>query len=312
MPERDVVSWNTMIAGYGMHGQGEDALGLFSKMQQTCINPDSITFVCVLSACSHTGLLEEGWEYFYCMSRDYCITPKMQHYACMIDLLGRAGCLKDAQDFIEKMPYKPSASVWGSLLGACRVHNNIQVGEYVAERLFDLDPEKAGYYVLLSNIYAAAGRWDDVSKVRTMMKDRGIKKMPGCSLVEVKNKVHAFNVGDKSHPQSEKIYAMLNSLAKQMEEAGYIPDTNFVLHDVEEEVKEHMLYSHSEKLAIAFGLINTSPGTTIRITKNLRVCGDCHNATKFISKIVRREIIVRDANRFHHFKDGSCSCRDYW
>ncbi|KAH9326423.1 hypothetical protein KI387_006601 [Taxus chinensis] len=312
MFKTDVVSWNTMISGYGMHGQGEDALMLFSQMQQTDINPDYITFICVLSACSHAGLVEKGWEYFECMSRDYCITPKEQHYACMVDLLGRAGCLDEAEDFIKKMPYGPGASVWGALLGACKIHHNIHLGEHVAKQLFHLEPDKAGYYVLLSNIYAASGRWDDVSKIRTLMKDRGIKKMPGCSLIEVNNKIHTFVVGDESHPQSEQIYAMLKTLAREMEDAGYVPGTNFVLHDVEEEVKENLLYSHSEKLAIAFGLISSSPGMPIRITKNLRVCGDCHNATKFIAKIVKREIIVRDANRFHHFKDGSCSCGDYW
>eukprot|EP01018_Ginkgo_biloba_P034181 Gb_33061 [translate_table: standard] len=312
MPKRNVVSWSAMIAGYGMHGYGEEALALFSQMQQTSVKPDDITFVSVLSACSHAGLVEEGWQYFNSMIQDYCITPREEHYACMVDLLGRAGCLDEAQDFIAKMPSEPGACVLGALLGACRIHCNIELGERVAERLFDADQKNAGRYVLLSNIYAAAGRWDDVAKVRTMMKDREVKKTPGCSLIEVNNIIHAFLAGDRSHFQSEKIYAMWETLASQMKAAGYVPSMNFVLHDVEEEVKEHEVYIHSEKLAIAFGIINTSPGTTIRITKNLRVCGDCHTATKFISKIVTRAIIVRDANRFHHFKDGFCSCRDYW
>eukprot|EP01018_Ginkgo_biloba_P026381 Gb_16448 [translate_table: standard] len=309
---KDVVSWNVIIAGYGMHGHGDDAVALFLQMQQTGMKPNHITFVCVLSACSHAGLVDEGWQYFESMTRDFCITPKVEHYACMVDLLGRAGHLDEAQDFIEKMPLEPNASVWGALLAACRIYCNIELGVRVAEHLFDIEPKNVGCYVLLSNIYAAASRWDDVTKLRTMMKDKGVKKTPGCSLIEVNNKVHVFLVGDRSHPQSEKIYATLEMLAGQMAAAGYVPDTNFVLHDVEEEVKEHMLSSHSEKLAIAFGLINISPGFPIHITKNLRVCGDCHNATKFISKVVGREIILRDANRFHHFKDGSCSCRDYW
>eukprot|EP01018_Ginkgo_biloba_P031203 Gb_23798 [translate_table: standard] len=312
MSQRNIVSWNAMIAGYGMHGHGEDALALFNQMQLADVKPNHITFVCMLSACSHAGLVNEGCQYFNCMAQDYRITPKMEHYACIVDLLGRAGHLNEAEDFIKKMPLEPDASVWGALLGACRIHHNIVMGERVAECLLDLQPDDAGYYVLLSNIYAAGGRWDDVEKVRAMMKDRRLKKSPGCSLIEVNNKVYVFLVGDRSHPQSEKIYSLLESLAGQMKEAGYVPNTNFVLHDVEEEVKEHMLCIHSEKLAIAFGLIHTSPGTPIRITKNLRICGDCHSATKFISKIVRREIIVRDANRFHHFRDGMCSCRDYW
>eukprot|EP01018_Ginkgo_biloba_P037430 Gb_29872 [translate_table: standard] len=309
---KNVVSWTAIIAGYGMHGYGKDAIALFAQMQEMGIKPDHITFICVLSACSHAGLVDEGWQYFESMRQDYCITPRVDHYACMVDLLGRAGHLSEAHEFIKKMPLEPDAGVWGALLSACRIHRNIELGEHVAEQLFELEPENAGYYVLLSNIYAAAERWDDVAKVRTMMKDRGVKKTPGCSLVEVNNRVHAFLVGDETHPQSEKIYALLKTLSGQMEEAGYIPSTNFALHDVEEEVKEHMLCTHSEKLAIAFGLINTSPGTPIRITKNLRVCGDCHSATKFISKIVKREIIVRDVIRFHHFKNGFCSCGDYW
>eukprot|EP01018_Ginkgo_biloba_P023373 Gb_39406 [translate_table: standard] len=312
MSKRNVVSWNAMIMGYGMHGYGEDALALFSHMQQTGMMPDHVTFIGVLSACSHAGLVDEGFHYFDCMSQDYCITPKVEHYACMVDLLGRAGHLNEAHGFIKKMPLEPDAAVWGALLGACRIHCNIKLGEYVAERLFKLEPENAGWYVLLSNIYAVAGKWVDVAKVRRMMNDRGLKKKPGSSLIEVNNGVHAFFVADRLHPQSEKIYALLATLDEHMKEAGYVPDTNFVLYDVEEEVKEHMLCSHSEKLAIAFGIINTSPGIPIRITKNLRVCGDCHSATKFISKIIKRKIIVRDTNRFHHFKDGLCSCGDYW
>eukprot|EP01018_Ginkgo_biloba_P003476 Gb_25272 [translate_table: standard] len=282
MPEKDVVSWSAMIAGYGMNGHGKEALDLFLQMQQMGMKPNHVTFTCVLSACSHAGLVEEGWENFRCMSRDYCISPTVEHYACMVDLLGCTGHLDEAKDFIEKMPFEPSAGVWGTLLGACRIYCNLELGERVAKYLFQLQPENAGYYVLMSNIYAAAGR------------------------------VHVFLVGDISHPQSKNIYEMLENLSGQMKEAGYIPETDFVLHDVEEEVKEHMLGSHSEKLAIAFGRINITPGTTIRIIKNLRICGDCHRSTKFISKIVMRETIVRDTNRFHHFKDGLCSCGDYW
>jgi pentatricopeptide repeat protein len=312
MTERNVVSWSVMIAGYGMHGHGEDALSIFQQMQEAGMKPNHITFVSILYACSHAGLVNKGWEYFHCMIQDYSITPTEEHCACMVDLLGRAGHLDEAQDFIQKMPFQPGVGVWGALLSACRIHCNIELGEQVAKRLFDLEPENAGCYVLLSNIYAAAGRWDEVAKLRTTMKEKGLKKTPGCSLIELNNRVHRFLVGDISHPQSDKIYAMLETLGEQMKEAGYVPMTDFVLHDVEEEVKENMLYSHSEKLAIAFGLINTRPGTPIWITKNLRVCGDCHSATKFISKIVSREIIVRDVNRFHHFKNGICSCGDYW
>eukprot|EP01018_Ginkgo_biloba_P007732 Gb_21237 [translate_table: standard] len=312
MHQRDVVSWNTMIAGYALHGCGKEALKLFEQMQHSGVNPNHVTLVCVLSACCHGGLVDEGRQYFDCMSQYYHITPAMKHYVCMVDLLGRAGRLDEAQDFINKMPFKPNATVWRCLLGACRVHNNIELGERVAELLFELDPKNDAPYVQLSNIYAAAGRWDGTANVRRMMKDRRVKKAPGCSWIEVNKEVHAFLVGDRSHPQTEDIYAMVERLSTEMKAAGYVPDTRFVLHDVEEEQKEQILFYHSERLAIAFGLINTTPGTSIRVIKNLRMCGDCHSASKFISKIVEREIVVRDANRYHHFKDGQCSCGEYW
>eukprot|EP01018_Ginkgo_biloba_P028159 Gb_32965 [translate_table: standard] len=312
MSERDVVSWNAVIAGYAQHGHGKEALRLFERMQSLSIKPDEFTFIGVLSACSHAGLVDEGWHYFDAMSQDHGITPKSEHYVCMVDLLGRSGLLDKAEKLINKMPFKPVAVVWKALLGACRIHVNMEIGKRAAEHLFELEPHNSAAYVLLSNIHAAAGRWDDVAKVRIMMKERGVKKNPGCSWIEVKNRVHVFVVEDRSHPQMERIYAMLERLARQMEVAGYVPDMNFALHDVKEEQREHILYHHSEKLAIAFGLISTPPGTPIQIIKNLRMCGDCHSATKFISKIVEREIVVRDTNRFHNFKDGLCSCGDYW
>eukprot|EP01018_Ginkgo_biloba_P013186 Gb_32455 [translate_table: standard] len=312
MQKRDVVSWTSMIAGYAMQGCGKEALKFFEQMQQSGINPNHVTLVCVLCACCHAGLVDEGRQYFNSMSHCYHITPTMEHYVCMVDLLGRAGRLDEAENFINKMPIKPDATVWRCLLAACRIHKNLELGEHVAECLFQLDPENAAPCVLLSNIYAATGRWDDSENVRRLMKGMTVKRMPGCSWIEVNKQVHAFLVGDRSHPQMQKIYAKLESLSGEMKEAGYVPDTRFLLHDVDEEQKEKILCHHSEKLAIAFGLINTSPGTTIRVIKNLRMCTDCHVATKFISNIVAREIVVRDANRYHHFEDGRCSCGDYW
>jgi pentatricopeptide repeat protein len=312
MSRRDTIAWNTMIVALAMHGHGEDALALFYEMQDAGLKPNHVTFAGILSACSHGGLVNEGWQFFHSMYRYYHIKPDADHYACMVDLLSRAGCLDEAYDFIKKMPMKPSASAWGALLAACRIHGNVELGKCAAERLFDLEPFNPSNYVLLSNIYAAAGRWDEVSNVRKTMKEKGLSKTPGCSWIEVENKVHTFIVGDRSHPQTERIYGMLDNLTGQMKEAGYMPNTDFVLHDLEGGEKENFLCGHSEKLAIAFGLLNTFPGKPIRVIKNLRVCGDCHTAIKFISKIVRRELIVRDASRFHHFKNGSCSCGDYW
>eukprot|EP01018_Ginkgo_biloba_P014909 Gb_35786 [translate_table: standard] len=312
MPERDGVSWSAIIAGYAQHGYGNEALKFYDQMLQVGMKPDNVTFISVLHACSHAGLVDAGCHYFDSMNRDYCITPSADHYGCLIDLLGRAGRLDEAEDIVNSMPFEPNAYAWGALLGACRIHGNVKLGKRAAECLFELDPLNPATYVLLSNIYADDGGWDDVAKVRNMMKDRGIKKKPGCSWIEVKNMVHTFTVGDRSHVQTSQIYVLLEKLAVQMKEAGYLPDMKYMLHDVEEEDKEHSLCHHSEKLAIAFGLISITPGRPIRVVKNLRVCGDCHVAIKFISKIVGRNIVVRDANRFHHFKDGLCSCGDYW
>jgi pentatricopeptide repeat protein len=312
LPQRNLAAWNAMIIGCAQHGLVKEALELFSEIELAGMKPNDVTFLCVLSACSHAGLVDEGQHYFDSMSRDYGITPRGEHYACMVDILGRSGRLQEADEFIKQMPSEPIASVWGALLGACRMHGNMELGKLAAEKLFELDPHNSGTHVLLSNIYAAAGRWEDAAKVRKMMRERGVKKETGLSWIGVKNKVHTFVSDDNLHPQAKEIYAKLKTLNEQMEAAGYVPDTKFVLHDVQEEQKGALLCFHSEKLAVAFGLISTPMETTIRIMKNLRMCGDCHTAIKFISKVVKREIVVRDTNRFHHFKDGVCSCRDYW
>ncbi|OVA17385.1 Pentatricopeptide repeat [Macleaya cordata] len=312
MKEKNVKSWTAMIAGYGMHGLAREALEVFYEMQRVGVKPNYITFVSVLAACSHAGLVEEGWHWFKTMNQEFGIEPGVEHYGCMVDLLGRAGFLNEAYDLIKGMKMKPDFVVWGSLLGACRIHKNVELGEISATKLFKLDPNNCGYYVLLSNIYADAGRWADVERVRVSIKDHGLVKPPGFSLVEAKGRVHVFLVGDREHPQHEEIYMYLERLLVKMQEAGYVPDTASVLHDVDKEEKETVLRVHSEKLAVAFGIMNTVPGTTIQVIKNLRVCGDCHTAIKFISRIVNREIVVRDSNRFHRFIDGLCSCGDYW
>ena len=311
MEERHVTTWNAMIDGYGTHGLGKDAVELFNDMQKGTIKPNDITFLCIISACSHSGLVQEGLRFFSSMKEDYGLEPAMDHYGAMVDLLGRAGQLNKAWDFIQDMPVEPGITVFGAMLGACKIHKNVELGEKAAKKLFELNPDEGGYHVLLSNIYATASMWDKMAKVRPMMEKTGLQKTPGCSLVELKNEVHSFYSGSTIHPQSKRIYAFLETLGEDIKAAGYVPDTNSI-HDVEDDVKKQLLNSHSEKLAIAFGLLNTSPGTTIHIRKNLRVCGDCHNATKYISLVTGREIIVRDMHRFHHFKNGTCSCGDYW
>lgn len=312
MREKNVISWSAMIAAYGYHGQGKAALDLFHMMLSSGISPNRVTFVSLLYACSHAGLIEEGRNFFNLMWEEHAVKPDVKHYTCMVDLLGRAGRVDEALALIETMTVEKDERLWSALLGACRIHGNIELAEKAASSLLELQPQNAGHYVLLSNIYAKAGKWEEMAKIRDLMTQRTLKKVPGWTWIEVNNKTYQFSVGDRSHPRSKEIYGMLISLIKKLEMAGYVPDTNFVLHDVEEEVKVGMLYTHSEKLAIAFGLVAIPEGDPIRMSKNLRVCGDCHTFIKMVSAIMRRAIIVRDANRFHHFREGACSCGDYW
>nr|XP_011469605.1 PREDICTED: putative pentatricopeptide repeat-containing protein At3g49142 [Fragaria vesca subsp. vesca] len=310
--EKSLVVWNTMITAYASHARGSEAVSTFEDMVRAGVQPDHITFTGLLSGCSHSGLVDVGLKYFDGMKTVYSVEPRVEHYACVVDLLGRAGRLMEAMDVVHKMPMQAGPSIWGALLSACRNHSNLDIAETAARNLFILEPDNSGNYVLLSNIYAEAGMWKEVDKLRILLKSQGMKKSPGCSWIEVNGKAHLFLGGDTSHPQAKEVYMLLEELPKKMKAAGYVPDTRFSLHDVSEEEKEHNLTTHSEKLAIAFGLLNTAPGVVLRVTKNLRICGDCHTATKFISMIYGREIIVRDVNRFHHFKDGYCSCGDYW
>lgn len=312
MKEKNVISWSAMIAAYGYHGKGKEALDLFRMMLSCAILPNKVTFVSLLYACSHAGLIEEGIRFFDSMWEEHAVRPDVKHYTCMVDLLGRAGRLDEAVKLIETMAVEKDERLWSALLGACRIHGNMELAEKAANSLLELQPQNPGHYVLLSNIYAKAGKWEKVAKFRDMMTQRKLKKVPGWTWIEVDNKTYQFSVGDRSHPQSKEIYEMLMSVIKRLRMAGYVPDTDFVLQDVEEEVKQEMLYTHSEKLAIAFGLIAIPKSDPIRISKNLRVCGDCHTFSKMVSDIMRRSIIVRDANRFHHFNEGTCSCGDYW
>ncbi|MQL99245.1 hypothetical protein Taro_031960 [Colocasia esculenta] len=312
LPYHDVMTWTAMIGGLAMSGHGEEALELFSEMQRKGIRPDAVTFIGVLTACSHAGLVDEGVSHFDSMSTVYHIQPSVEHYGCMVDLYARAGHINSAEQLMQSMPMQPDNFVLGGLLGACRIHGNLDVAERTVQKVLELDPENAGAYVLLSNIYGSMGKWEELARTRDLMAERNIRKPPGCSMVEIEGVVHEFVMGDDSHPQSAEIYIMIEDMLRRLKAAGYVPNKSQVLFDMEEEEKEDALCHHSEKLAIAFGLISTRPKTPIRVIKNLRVCSDCHSATKLISKIYCRDIILRDRNRFHHVKDGSCSCKDFW
>jgi pentatricopeptide repeat protein len=312
MPTHDVVPSNAMLGGFAMHAHGKEALAHFEWMCEEGVDINDATFVCLLSTCNHASLVYEGLSYFDSMGSVYSISTTVEHYACIVDLLGRSGHLQEALDLIQTMPFQPNAAVWMALLSSCRIHSDVGMGEHIAKQALEADPGNAAGYVLLSNIYAAAGKWDLRANIQKQRKERGMKKNLGRTWIEVNNKVHTFVVDDQDHPCMLEIHAELERLSKHMTHEGYVPETEIFLHDVEQEEDVLHLCHHSEKLAIAFGLISTPPGTPLRITKNLRVCGDCHTASKFISKIVGRAILMRDTNRFHHFEDGICSCRDSW
>ncbi|KAK8953420.1 Pentatricopeptide repeat-containing protein [Platanthera guangdongensis] len=308
---KDDVSWNVMITGYGVNGRALEAVELFGKMQEEGLTPDEFTYIGILMACSHGGLVEVGLEYFEQM-RAKGVERKLEHYACAADLLGRAGRLNDAIHLIEGMPEKPDARIWSSLLGSCRIHGDITLGERAAEKLLELDPNKAEHYVLTSNLFAGSGRWDDVRRVRKMLRNNGLRKDPGCSWIDVKGQLHCFTAGDGVNLKSDEICRMWSVLEEKISKMGYVPDTGSVLHEVDEAEKLVMLRRHSEKQAVVFGLLSTGAATKIRVNKNIRMCRDCHCAIKLVSKVARREIVVRDNKRFHHFRDGFCSCKDYW
>ncbi|KAJ4901165.1 Pentatricopeptide repeat-containing protein [Raphanus sativus] len=312
MKERDVITWSTMISGLAQNGYSQEALEMFESMKASGTKPNYITIVGVLFACSHAGLLEDGWYYFRSMKKLYGIEPVREHYGCMIDLLGKAGKLDDAVKLLNEMECEPDAVTWRTLLGACRVQGNMVLAEYAAKKVIELDPDDAGTYTVLSNIYANSQKWDSVEEIRTQMRDRGIKKEPGCSWIEVNKKIHAFIIGDESHPLIVEVNKKLNQLIDRMIGIGYVPETNFVLKDLEGEQMEDSLRHHSEKLALAFGLMTLPLGKAIRIRKNLRICGDCHVFFKLASRLEKRSVVIRDPIRYHHFEDGKCSCGDYW
>ncbi|XP_023513771.1 pentatricopeptide repeat-containing protein At1g04840 [Cucurbita pepo subsp. pepo] len=310
--QKGLLTWSVMIWGWAIHGHFKKSIQYFEWMKSTGTKPDGVVFLAVLTACSHSGQVDDGLEFFDSMRRDYLIEPSMKHYTLIVDMLGRAGRLDEALKFLRDMPINPDFVVWGALFCACRAHKNIKMAELASEKLLELEPKHPGSYVFLSNAYAAVGRWEDAERVRVSMRDRGAQKDPGWSFMEVDDKLHRFVAGDNTHNRAQEIYSKLDEINAGAREKGYTKGIECVLHNIEEEEKEEALGHHSEKLALAFGLVSTAPETTIRIVKNLRVCVDCHSFMKYASKMSQREIILRDMKRFHHFHDGVCSCGDYW
>ncbi|KAK6918423.1 DYW domain [Dillenia turbinata] len=270
MQDRDVITWTTLIVGYAQNGRGDDSIRFYESMISSGCKPDLVTFIGLLFACSHAGLVDDGLRYFKSMDNIYAIKPGPEHYACMIDLLGRSGKLDEAKELLNEMVVEPDQTVWKALLGACRVHKNVELAERAAYNLFELEPLNAMPYVMLSNIYSASGRWEDAARTRRLMKSRGVNKEPGRSWMEINGLVHSFTSEDRVHPRTREIYSKVDEIMIVIKKAGYKPDVSFALHDMDEEGKELGLAYHSEKLAVAFGLLTVPRGVPIRIFKNLR------------------------------------------
>ncbi|CAN1846252.1 Pentatricopeptide repeat-containing protein At4g14050, mitochondrial [Linum perenne] len=273
---RDVVSWTSLIVGEAQHGKAKEVLDLYDQMVLSGVKPNN-------------------------------------HFTCLLDLFSRSGHLVEAENLTATMPFEPDEPTWVALLSACKKYGNKQVGVRIANRLLSLNPRDSSTYILLSNVYAGAGMWERVSMVRKLITTLEVKKEPGYSCISTGKERQVFYAGETFDPAlKSEILQLLNELNEEMRRRGYVPDTSYVLMDMEEQEKERQLFWHSERIAVAYGLLRAVPKTVIRIVKNLRVCGDCHNVLKHISSIVEREIIVRDATRYHHFSNGKCSCNDFW
>ncbi|KAG0482729.1 hypothetical protein HPP92_010813 [Vanilla planifolia] len=309
----DLVSVNSLIYGYAQDGDGMEAIRLFYMIKGLGIEPNNATYVNVLSACSNSGMLEEGHQVFSFLVADHKPGPSTDLYACMVDLLGRAGRLHEAAELIARVQ-KPDKILWRTLLGACKIHGEVSMAKWAADKVLELDPGDDATYILLSNVYASLGQWKEVTSLKCLMRERKLKKDPAVSWIHVNQEIHTFMAGDMSHAKSELIYEELKELVEKTKDLGYVPDTRFVLQDMDEFEKERSLLYHSEKLAVAYGVLSNSGKVCnpITIFKNLRVCGDCHNWIKLVTKVIGKEIIARDAKRFHKFRDGICSCRDFW
>ncbi|XP_073005303.1 pentatricopeptide repeat-containing protein At5g03800 [Typha latifolia] len=314
MPHHDQVSWNALFTAHLLHRQGDQVLNLWAEMKRLGINPNSITFLLIISACKYTSSNSVSicQQLFLSMTGLYNLKPTSGHYAAMIDVFGYWNCFDEAEELIESMPFKPDASVWRSLLDSCRLRSNLNLGRQAMQQLLALEPQDQSMYILASNLYSASGRWHCSEKVRQEMQRKGFRKHPARSWIVHQNMIHSFYARDRSHTQSKDIYSGLDVLILECLKAGYEPDSSFVLHEVEEYQKRYFLFYHSAKLAVMHGLLTTSPGQAVRVVKNIHLCGDCHNFMKHASSVTGKEISIRDASGFHIFKGGQCSCRDYW
>lgn len=312
--QMNIVGWNALMAGYAQQGDKNSTVDLFNSMEARGLLPDEYSFLAVLTSFCNAGSAVEAEQWINRMKVDYGLEPGLEHYTCLVGALGRAGQLQEAQRFAMTMPFVPDAAVWRSLLSSSAYHRAADMAWAMARRLLELNPHDDSAYVIAANVLSAAGRWDEVAEVRKMMKNCRVKKEGGRSWIEVRGKVHVFLAGDRMHERTEEIYEKLRELLQEIEKLGYVPVWKEMLHEVGEGEKREALWYHSEKLAAAFGVVSGAapPGKALRIVKNLRICSDCHEAFKYFSRVLDREIVVRDVKRYHIFFNGTCSCGDIW
>lgn len=315
LPMMNTVGWNMIMSGYSQQGDTSSVMELFRTMEDSGFVPDDYSFLAILSSCCNAGLADAAEKWICKMKSQYGLEPRLEHYTCLISAMARAGRVAEAEKIALVMPFKPDAAVWRSLLMASRYDGCTDTVWRIARQLLELDPNDDSAYVIAANVLFMSGRWDEVAKVRKEMKDCGVRKESGRSWIEARGEVHVFLAGDKRHRRRTEIYMKLMELMEGIEKLGYVPISEEILHEIrgEKEMRE-ALWSHSEKLALAFGLLEgvTPPAKALRIVKNLRICRDCHDAFKYISKSVEREIIVRDVNRYHRFSNGVCTCGGVW
>ncbi|XP_026435953.1 putative pentatricopeptide repeat-containing protein At5g52630 [Papaver somniferum] len=314
LPNANIFLWNSMMGAYAQQGDKKSVIKLFYDMKLRGFSPDEYSFLALLTACSNSGSVHEAEKWLSCMKDDYGVEPQLQHYTCFINAMARDGRIAEAKALAMKMPFEADAAVWRSLLTACAVHGASEVAQEVTQRLLQHNPRDDSAFVLLANVNATAGKWAEVAEVRKLMRRRGVRKEGGMSWIEFQGEVHVFLAGDRNHERMNEIYAKLAELREEIKKLGYKEAVDEKLHEMEAADKRELLWSHSEKLALAFGVVSGAapPGKALRILKNLRICKDCHEAFKCMSIVIKREIVVRDVNRYHRFVHGNCNCGDYW
>ncbi|WCJ35657.1 Pentatricopeptide repeat (PPR) superfamily protein [Euphorbia peplus] len=319
MPKRTLISWTSMITTFAQHGQSRKALQLFEDMRLAGFRPNKVTFVGVLAACCNAGMVDEALAYFEIMQKEYRIKPVMDHYGCLISMFAKLGRLEEAFDVIKKMDLEPNELIWSVLIVGCKLHEKEELGFYAAEQLLKLKPNDVETYVKLLNMYISAERWEDVSRVRKLMKDEKIGKLKDWSWISIKDKVHSFKTKRQLHRQNTEMRVFLEELHDKAKDLGYeLPPNTEAIVDYDEDDDEEdegktfpsVIY-HSERQAIAFGLLNAQKDAPIRITKTVTMCKNCHDFIKALSVLCSREFIIRDSRQLHKFANGRCTCADF-